>query len=483
LYRDVTERVRAIAELRSSEERFETVFRSAPVAMALSKVADGTFIDVNPAFTALMGYERDEVFGRTSREVGFFPDPAIRTQFVEQIIQDGSFRSEAVGVPTRDGSERLLELSVSVIDLNSERCLLTIAEDVTEQRRAEQALKDSEARFRLLAENSRDIIFRYRVAEPGGMEYISPSILRIAGYRPEEYYADPAFPATVVHPDDREAFDRMVGERLEGPIELRWSHRDGSVLWTEQTNVHIIDAEGNLLAVEGVVRDITQRKEAELALRESEERFRLLAENAHDIIFRYRLAEPRGTEYMSPSVTRIAGYTPEQYYADPDFSLRVVHPDDRDLLARMAAAMEPETVRLRWIRRDGEIVWAEQTTVPIFDDAGRLVAVEGVGRDITATVEAEEALQRARDELEGHVEREMAERNEYNLTFREFTVLHHIAAGETDKVIGSALGISPLTVHKHVASILAKMRASSRTEAGVRAIREGLLNPPQRSAE
>ena len=79
------------------------------------------------------------------------------------------------------------------------------------------------------------------------------------------------------------------------------------------------------------------------------------------------------------------------------------------------------------------------------------------------------------------IEREMEERNVYNLTFREFTVLHHIAAGETDKVIAAALGISPLTVHKHVASILAKMGASSRTEAGVRALREGLLEPAQRA--
>jgi DNA-binding CsgD family transcriptional regulator len=178
---------------------------------------------------------------------------------------------------------------------------------------------------------------------------------------------------------------------------------------------------------------------------------------------------------MSPSDERNAAYRPDEYYADPDFSLKVIHPDDREVLVKMASLTAPETVKLRWLRKDGAVIWAEQTMVPVFDDAGTLVAVEGVGRDITATVDAEEALQRARDELEGRVERKMATANVYGLTFREFTVLHHVVAGETDKVIAGALGISPLTVHKHVASILSKMRASSRTEASVRALREGLL--------
>ena len=96
-------------------------------------------------------------------------------------------------------------------------------------------------------------------------------------------------------------------------------------------------------------------------------------------------------------------------------------------------------------------------------------------RDVTDRVHREESLLEAREELEGKVERQMVRRNPYHLTFRELTVLHHIAAGKSDKEIAAELSISPLTVQTHVGNILGKMSASSRTDASVRAVREGLL--------
>ncbi|MCH7998391.1 MAG: PAS domain S-box protein, partial [Chloroflexi bacterium] len=106
---------------------------------------------------------------------------------------------------------------------------------------------------------------------------------------------------------------------------------------------------------------------------------------------------------------------------------------------------------------------------------GRRVRVTTV-RDVTERKRMEEALQAARDELEGKVERQLLRRNPYGLTFRELTVLHLVAAGESDKQIGLKLGISHFTAQKHTSNILAKMGAGSRTEATARALREGLLD-------
>ena len=121
--------------------------------------------------------------------------------------------------------------------------------------------------------------------------------------------------------------------------------------------------------------------------------------------------------------------------------------------------------------------------------AGGIVAVQGVDlevadgelivlivcEDITERRRTEEALQAAREELESRVEMALAHTNPYDLTFRQLTVLHLVAQGKSDREIGLALGISPLTVNTHVSRALKKMGASSRTEAGVRALREGLI--------
>lgn len=134
------------------------------------------------------------------------------------------------------------------------------------------------------------------------------------------------------------------------------------------------------------------------ALRESEERFRRLAENAPDFIFRYRLAPTRGYEYASPAATRITGHSPEEHYADPDLHVKIVHPEDRALIEEaIGGDRGPKLVRM--IRKDGEVIWTEQRIVPIHDGEGSLVAVDGFVRDLTETRRAEEALSaRARQE-------------------------------------------------------------------------------------
>jgi two-component system cell cycle sensor histidine kinase/response regulator CckA len=137
-------------------------------------------------------------------------------------------------------------------------------------------------------------------------------------------------------------------------------------------------------------------------LRQSEARFRRLAENAQDVIYRYRSAPHPGFEYVSPAVTAITGYTPEECYADPDLGLKLVHPDNRPLLeaySRGEGAFE-EPLVLRWVRKDGRTIWIEQRNVPIYDEAGNLVALEGIARDVTRRKQAEETLRQHAKRLE-----------------------------------------------------------------------------------
>ncbi len=157
--------------------------------------------------------------------------------------------------------------------------------------------------------------------------------------------------------------------------------------------------------------EISERGKAEDALRKSEGRFRRLAENAPDIIYRYEFTPRRRFTYVSPGVQGITGRSPEEYYADPDLPFKLVHPDDRVLLESIFRK-EPlvESVPamclpdLRWLSEGGAIVWTEEHTAPIHDESGRLVAIEGIARNITQRKHAEEALQKAHQTLVGIIE-------------------------------------------------------------------------------
>ena len=108
-----------------------------------------------------------------------------------------------------------------------------------------------------------------------------------------------------------------------------------------------------------------------------------LAERAHDLIYRYRLRPTRGFDYVNPAATRITGYTPADHYADPDLGLKLIHPDAQPVLAALLdASPGPSTLPLRWIRKDGTTVWTEQRNTPVYDEAGELVAIEGIAREI-----------------------------------------------------------------------------------------------------
>jgi diguanylate cyclase (GGDEF)-like protein/PAS domain S-box-containing protein len=135
-----------------------------------------------------------------------------------------------------------------------------------ESRRAQEALAQSEARFRRLAENAPDVIYRFRIRPQPGHEYVSPAVTRLYGYMPEEFYADPDFGAKIVHPDDRTILSSIARSQVPETVEMRMVHRNGSIVWTEQHNVPVYDAEGNRVALEGIARDITARKQREQEL-------------------------------------------------------------------------------------------------------------------------------------------------------------------------------------------------------------------------
>jgi PAS domain S-box-containing protein len=138
----------------------------------------------------------------------------------------------------------------------------------------------------------------------------------------------------------------------------------------------------------------TQRQDVQEELHQTEVRYRELVENAQDVIYRYSLTPKPNFEYVSPAVQGMLGYAPKDFYDDSRLSLKLIHPDDREKLERSFQGKVPfhERDTLRWVHRDGRSVWIERVNVPIRDKGGRLVAVEGVARDVTEREDFERAL-------------------------------------------------------------------------------------------
>src|ERR671910_687142 len=188
-----------------------------------------------------------------------------------------------------------------------------------------------------------------------------------------------------------------AGRSWSGELVVQRKNGSASPAMVTDTPVH--DEQGNLAGIIGVSTDITEIKKME-ELRRSEERFRLLAENAQDLIYRYRFKPIPGFEYVSPSATAIIGYTPEEHYADPELRFKIVHPDDMHLIDE--ALCSPESlITIRWLRKDGGVIWIEQRTKGIYDGAGELVAIEGIARDVTERKRVEEALRTTQEFLKG----------------------------------------------------------------------------------
>ncbi|MEX2225233.1 MAG: PAS domain S-box protein [Dehalococcoidia bacterium] len=341
-----------------------------------------------------------------------------------------------------------------------------------ERHRTEQQMRRSEQMFRLLAERAADVVFHFDFHPQPHFEYLSPSVKVLTGYDPDEFYADWRLAMRILHADDHEKiFGREVRNQTTRAI-TRWVHSDGHVVYGEYVAIPVNDDTGNLAAIEGIVRDVSPRVRLEEALREAEGRQRAVIEALPDMVFRidragvYREFIPAegATPFAIPAdfVGRnIVEIMPEDIAVA---SLRAVH---EALDGGERQKMEYALVY------DGDERLYEARIVPVTNDE-----VLAFVREFTAERNMRREIDRReeRAELEGKVERQIARRNPYGLTFREFTVLHHVAAGSADKEIAEALGISTFTVNKHVAAILSKMDAPSRTAAGVRAFREELLD-------
>jgi PAS domain S-box-containing protein len=308
-----------------------------------------------------------------------------------------------------------------------------------ELRRLNNALREREERFRLLAEQAQDIVYRFRISEPRGFEFVSPAATAITGYTPEEHYADPDLGFKLVHQDDRPLLEQLAAGAGMDSLVLRWVRKDGAIIWTEQKNTPIFDSTGTLVAIEGIARDITRRKETELKLQQVSQLLQSVFTSLRDALL---LVNPytRLIQDCNPAAAAIFGYTRDELIGQTTHGLHV----DEAAFERFGNAalvaydqvgyFEGEYVMKR---RNGEIFPTEHFVRPIYDEHGTLMVVVSVVRDITGRKQAENDLHQALAELQ--MGRERLQRLSQLLLEAHENERRHIARELHDE-IGQALG-------------------------------------------
>ncbi|MCU0431891.1 MAG: PAS domain S-box protein [Bacteroidia bacterium] len=292
---------------------------------------------------------------------------------------------------------------------------LGVIRDVTEKVEAEIKLRRSQASLENVLNAINQVVYHFDFSTQGRPKvlYLSSNIEDLLGVDYDEYYNDPLKFGQYCHPDDLPGVLSILREQKKDHLPKTYRYRflhlkTKEYFWLEEYVVKTYDADNNVLTAFGITRNITEQKEAEDRLRTSEERFRMLAQNADDIIFRLSLEPSPHYEYISPSIETITGYSPEEFYKDPLAGFNLIHPDDRgpfihsqEVIAGkkkpVQGSTDEENYVVRWVRKDGQIIWTETRNKRIIDASGKTIAVEGISRDITRSKKAEEEIIASRE--------------------------------------------------------------------------------------
>ena len=264
---------RAADKLEKSEEKFRKVFDLTPDPININRLEDGRFIAINQAYTRVTGYAPEDILGKTVKEVNLFANPDERQRFAKELKKGGTVVNLEIPFRMKDKEVHYGLVSAAPVTLDGEPHFIAITRNITEHKLMEKALSLSKEKFRLLVENSHDII--YTLTPDGVFTFVSPAWTVLLGHPVSEVEGQPFQP--FVHPDDLAvcmAFMESVietGQRLEG-VEYRVRHINGSWRWHTSSAVPLRDEAGTVIGYEGIARDITERKQAEEEKRRLEEK-------------------------------------------------------------------------------------------------------------------------------------------------------------------------------------------------------------------
>jgi PAS domain S-box-containing protein len=380
------ERRAAEDALRLSEDKFSKAFQASPDAINLTRLTDGTYFDVSEGFTRLTGWTREEAVGRSALELGIWVNPEDRERAVQLIREHGAFTSLEFPFRRKDGGIVTGLMSGKIMEVDGIPCLLSITRDITDRKAAEQALRSAERRLRTVLAYSQAIIYQL---DPEGCFTLSEGLgLAKIGLRPGEVVGHSA----LLEPA---GWDPVVLDQIRGSLQgqpsrevARFRDRIFDNLLTP-----VLDDRGHLESIIGIATDVTERQQAEEALRAE----RGLFVGGPVMVLKWRTGEGWPVDYVSPNIQAILGYSADDLVSGRVSYNSLVHPDDVVGIHEAAAAFKAQGLnhyeqqyRLRTAK--GEYRWFYDFSVAVASHGADPGYHLGYLLDLTDRRRAEEAL-------------------------------------------------------------------------------------------
>jgi len=372
----------------SSAESSRLLFEKNACPMWICDSKSSAFLEINAAASALYGYSRDEFLALTLENI-HPPDDAPRR------LSSGTWRHRR-----KNGSVIEVEVSASRIEWDGRPARLAAVRDLSPQAKAERALRESEERFNLVSRATNDVVWDWNLV--ADRVWWNEGVTTVFGYAPEDVGPGADWWKERIHPDERDAILAATQRSIDTGEEFcdeeyRFRRADGSYALVRDRGYVLHDADGRAVRMLGAMTDITSHREAEKALRESQELMQQMNQAIQDVFY-VSDAETNDIIYMNAAFERIWGVKVDAVQGRPRSWLDNVHPDDRERVVRSLTDWRPRGDAPEWneefriIRPDGAVRWIWIRSFPIRDAAGEIVRFAGVERDVTERKRTEDTV-------------------------------------------------------------------------------------------
>ncbi len=395
---DITEEKRAEAALRKSEEKYRNIFDNAQVGIFRTRINDGKVLECNDRFARTYGYESPKACIADFVTSERYTDPGARQKMVAAIMEKGEIHDIEACFSRKNGDTVWVRFSARAYP--EEGYLEGVGYDITEEKKALDGLRESEERYRKLIEASNDGI---AIIRDDMHLYVNQRFLDIFGYdTPQEVLGKSFFVS--VHPDDLErvtdlASRRQSGDPVPSRYEFKGRRKNGQTVFIEVSAAKTI-YKGEPVSL-AYLRDVTERRQVQEALRESEGRFRDISYSMADWI--WEVDKYGRYTFATETVKQILGYDPQELMGKSPFELM---PEDEarrmeGVFKTIVSEKKPIVDLENWnLSKDGRKVCLQTNGVPMLDEKGELIGYRGVDKDITERKLAEEERKKLEAQLQ-----------------------------------------------------------------------------------